>query len=89
MRMIISQARDLIVHVPRASTFIPDDVWSEFLVPRDQVEADAAASADLYTDEVARQAWPQSKIIQAEVSRIVVDVERYDDDSQEEMAAVG
>ena len=89
MTMTTSKARDLLIHVPHASTFIPDDVWSEFLVPRDQVEAEAAASADLYTDEVARQAWPQSKIIQAEVSRIVVDVERYDDDSQEEMAAVG
>lgn len=89
MKMTTSQARDLIVHVPHASTFIPRDVWSEFIVPRAQVEGEAAASADLYTDEMARQAWPQAKIIQAQVSRIVVDVERYDDDCVEEMAAVG
>lgn len=89
MKMVASQAGDLIVHVPHASTFIPGDVWSEFLVPRAQVEAEAAASADLHTDEMARQAWPQAKIIQAQVSRIVVDVERYDDDSKEEMAVVG
>ena len=79
----------LIVHVPHASTNIPDDVWQEFLVPKDQVNAEALASADLYTDEMARQAWPQAKIVQAQVSRIVVDVERYDDDKREEMAAVG
>ena len=77
------------VHVPHASTFIPEDVWPEFIVPRDQVEAEALASADLYTDEIARQAWPDATILQAEVSRIVVDVERYDDDAKEEMVAVG
>lgn len=89
MTMPASQARDLLIHVPHASTFIPDDAWPEFLVPKDQVEAEALASADLYTDEMARQAWPQAKIVQAQVSRIVVDVERYDDDTKEEMAAVG
>ena len=89
MTITAPQVRDLLIHVPHASTFIPEDVWSEFLVPRDQVEAEALASADLYTDEMARQAWPQAKIVQAQVSRIVVDVERYDDDNKEEMAAVG
>ena len=89
MTIAAPQVRDLLIHVPHASTFIPEDVWSEFLVPRDQVEAEALASADLYTDEMARQAWPQAKIIQAQVSRIVVDVERYEDDIKEEMAAVG
>jgi N-formylglutamate amidohydrolase len=79
----------MLIHVPHASTFIPEDVWREFLVPKDQVVAESLASADLYTDEMARQAWPQAKIVQAQVSRIVVDVERYDDDTKEEMAAVG
>lgn len=89
MKTVNSKSRDLIVHVPHASTFIPCDVWSDFVVSRAQVEAEATASADLHTDEMARQAWPQAKIIQPQVSRIVVDVERYDDDSNEEMAAVG
>lgn len=79
----------LIVHVPHASVAIPDDNWSEFLVSRSEVEDEALASADLYTDEMARQAWPNAQIIEAKVSRIVVDVERYDDDGKEEMAEVG
>lgn len=89
MTMATSQVRNLLIHVPHASTFIPEDVWREFIVPKDQVDAEALASADLYTDEIARQAWPQAKIVQAQVSRIVVDVERYDDDTKEEMASVG
>jgi N-formylglutamate amidohydrolase len=79
----------LVVHVPHSSLAIPDDVWSEFLVPRAAVEAEALASADLYTSEMARQAWPVADTVEAEVSRVVVDVERYDDDNQEEMADVG
>lgn len=83
------QPFNLLVHVPHASVFIPEDAWPEFLVPRDQVEAEALASADLYTDAMARQAWPHATIVEAKVSRIVVDVERYDDDKKEEMSAVG
>lgn len=79
----------LIVHVPHASTVIPDDVWPEFLVARDLVEREAEVSADLFTDLMAREAWPNAEIIDASVSRTVVDVERYDDDALEEMAQVG
>lgn len=79
----------LVVHVPHASTKIPADVWPEFLVGKDKVEREALASADLHTDRMAREAWPNAEIIEASVSRIVVDVERYDDDALEEMAQVG
>lgn len=79
----------LVVHVPHASTYIPEDVWPEFLADRLQVDDEAFASADLYTDLMAQQAWPGADIVEAAVSRIVVDVERYDDDLQEEMAEVG
>ena len=81
--------RKLVVHVPHASTYIPEDVWPEFLSDPLQVEDEAFASADLYTDLMAQQAWPGAYIVEAAVSRIVVDVERYDDDLQEEMAQVG
>lgn len=79
----------LVVHVPHASLEIPEDVWPEFTVPREEVIVEARASADLYTDLMAREAWPSATIVEATVSRIVVDVERYDDDSAEEMAREG
>ena len=55
----------LIIHVPHASTYVPDDVWPEFLVGRDQVEYEVIASADLYTDCIAKEAWPEAEIIEA------------------------
>lgn len=80
---------NLVVHVPHASTRIPEDAWPEFTVGRDLVELEALASADLHTDRMALEAWPDATIVEAPVSRIAVDVERYEDDDLEEMARVG
>ena len=67
---------NLAIHVPHASLRIPEDAWSEFLIDRDAVEREAVTSADLYTDQMALEAWPNAEIVEATVSRIVVDVER-------------
>lgn len=80
---------DLVVHVPHASLSIPENVWPQFLRGREDIASEAHASADLFTDVMAQQAWPDATIVAAEVSRLVVDVERYDDDAVEDMAAVG
>ncbi len=79
----------IVVHVPHASTFVPEDVVEQFQIPRAALEAEAQTSADLYTDLLAHAAWPNAQIIAAPVSRLVVDVERYADDTQEVMAHVG
>ena len=79
----------LVIHVPHASTYIPADAWPEFTIDQAAVELEAKTSADLYTDLMAKEAWPAATIIEAEVSRIVVDVERYEQDVHEEMAQVG
>ena len=79
----------LVIHVPHASTEIPETVWPQFLVSREAVQEEATVSADLYTDILAAQAWPRAVHVVAPVSRIVVDVERYADDELEDMSKVG
>lgn len=79
----------LIVHVPHASTYIPDEMMSQYLLSSRDVREEAIVSADLYTDILAESAWPEAKIVCAEVSRIVIDVERYSNDADEVMSQVG
>lgn len=79
----------LVIHVPHASTTIPPAVRDQFTLSAQALAAEARLSADLLTDELARAAWPSATIVEAGVSRLVVDVERYADDRDEPMAAVG
>ena len=80
---------NICIHVPHASTAIPDELRNDFLVKQDELDAEARISADLYTDLLAKEAWQNAHIVDAKVSRIVVDVERYPDDAQEETTKVG
>jgi N-formylglutamate amidohydrolase len=78
-----------IIHVPHASTRIPERYRAPFLLSDDALIAEALTSADLWIDALARAAWPGAEIIKASVSRIVCDVERYADDTKEPMAEQG
>ena len=74
---------------PTCVNCIPDELRSDFLVKQDELDAEARISADLYSDLLAKEAWQNAHIVDAKVSRIVVDVERYPDDAKEEMSKVG
>ena len=84
-----SKDHNLLVHVPHASTYIPENLRKDFIVENDLIDKESNISADLYTEQLARQAWPLATIIEAKISRIVLDVERYEDDSKEIMAQFG
>ena len=78
-----------IVHVPHASTFIAIEVMDQFLLSPNELAEEAMTSADLYTDILAKAAWPNAQILTAAVSRVVIDVERYSNDAEEIMAKYG
>jgi N-formylglutamate amidohydrolase len=86
--MLINPER-LLIHVPHASLIIPARDRSDFLISDSELLREARTSSDLHTDALARAAWPAARIIEAEVSRLVVDLERFEDDELEGMSVVG
>ena len=79
----------LVVHVPHASMRIPRSVRNQFILSPEELFDEVMDSVDLCTDDLARSAFPEAEIVEADVSRIVVDVERFADDSMETMSSVG
>ena len=80
---------NICIHVPHSSTAIPEELRGDFSITDDELDVEATVSADLYSDLLAKEAWQNAHIVDAQVSRIVVDVERYPDDAKEEMSQVG
>jgi N-formylglutamate deformylase len=80
---------NIVVHVPHASTHVPNELRAQFLLSADALLDEAIQSADLYTDDLSRCAFPNATHIIADISRIVVDVERYEIDAEEVMAKQG
>jgi N-formylglutamate deformylase len=77
----------LILHIPHASRRIPRDARHAFLGPPAQLRQELLRMTDAYTDELF--ILDGAARILAPVSRLVVDVERFPDDADESMAAVG
>ena len=78
----------MIIHVPHSSVFIPPEYAQEFVLSEKEMTAELLFSTDFDTDKMF-EASPQRVLHIAEVSRLVCDVERFLDDHQEAMAAVG
>jgi len=81
----MDHAQTLILHIPHASTTIPDRTG--YLVDEATLQAEQLLLADLHTDELF--ANPTDIAIVAPFSRIFCDVERFADDALEVMAGVG
>jgi len=78
-----------IFHVPHDSTWIPDAVRPQFALSGDELSEELLKMTDHFTAELFTRNIPPEQVVCSEVSRLVVDVERFDDDNQEEMANVG
>jgi N-formylglutamate deformylase len=82
-------SQNMIVHAPHSSIEVPERFRNQFVVDDQELKEEAVNSADLWTDVLASEAWPQATMVTPPISRIVVDMERYADDSLETMAQVG
>jgi N-formylglutamate deformylase len=79
----------VVLHVPHDSTCIPSSVREQFLQNDAELNAELLCMTDHWTFDLFGHGVPAHQIIRAAVSRLVVDVERFDDDSQEVMAVRG
>jgi len=81
----------LLVHLPHSATSIPPGQRPAILLGNAALERELLALTDWYTDELfapaVRAAGGVAVVYRC--SRLVVDPERFADDAQEEMAAVG
>jgi N-formylglutamate amidohydrolase len=76
-------------HIPHDSTFIPDDVRNQFALSEKDLEEEILLMTDHHTLGLFGQRVPVQQVICAPVSRLVLDVERFEDDKLEPMAQRG
>ena len=79
----------MILQLPYTSTFIPGDLCQDFLLSDKELLEALNRTTDHATDAIFQQAFPEAKAIVFPVSRLVVDPERFSDDSLEPMIRVG
>ena len=79
----------VVLHVPHDSVEVPTEVRSQFLLGDAELAAELRRMTDHQT--LALFACPVSSaaVVRAPVSRLVVDVERFEDDQQEPMSTRG
>ena len=76
----------MILHLPHASTLIPEDLRDEFLLSDEDLQEELNRITDHATDLIFQQAFPKANAIVFPVSRLVVDPERFSEDFQELMS---
>jgi N-formylglutamate deformylase len=79
----------LLVHVPHDATAIPAEDRRDFLLSEAELRAESLRLTDAHTAALYAEGLPPEDFVRAEVSRLVVDVERFADDTQEPCARVG
>ena len=76
----------VVIHVPHSSHLIPDEFRGQFGCSQQQIDGAHLALVDHDTDVMASGFTP---VVQFPFSRLLLDVERFWDDSAESMAAIG
>ena len=79
----------IVLHIPHASTRIPDDVRQSFVIDDAQLELELLRMTDHFTDALFLVPPAVATSVIYPVSRLVCDPERFADDSKEPMSARG
>ncbi len=79
----------LFIHIPHDSVVIPAHERMEFLISNDDLDREILRLTDWHTGALYAEGVAADDVLRAEVSRLVVDVERFAEDRLERCAAVG
>jgi N-formylglutamate deformylase len=79
----------IIIHVPHSSTFIPPEIRKDILLSDNELQSELLTMTDWYTEEFAAIDEKYGNIIKYGFSRLVVDPERFRDDTNEIMSTTG
>jgi N-formylglutamate amidohydrolase len=79
----------IIIHIPHSSTQLPINIRREMLINDNELESELLKMTDHYVDELAEDSRGYVSLIKFPYSRLVVDPERFRDESKEIMASVG
>lgn len=79
----------VVLHIPHDSTVVPAEVRTQFLLTDSALTFELQRMTDHFTHLLFAERPGDAAVVRAPVSRLVVDVERFADDSVEPMAARG
>lgn len=79
----------LLTHIPHDSLVIPASERADFLIPAEDLRQEQLRLTDWHTGALYAEGLAAADVLRAEVSRLVVDVERFADDRLERCAEVG
>jgi len=78
-----------VFHVPHDSQLIPSNIRSQFSLSVEELEDELLKMTDHHTLALFTRGVSKAQIVHSKISRLVVDVERFADDTQESMSKVG
>lgn len=79
----------MLLHIPHYSTYIPKEYRDLFVISDEALAEEIQLMTDHHTDKMFGLEHPNIKRVSAEVSRLLVDMERFRDDKDESMAEKG
>jgi len=85
----LSVAKWIIFHIPHNSTVVPEQIRHQYIVNDQELERELLLMTDHFTRDLFTSRLANPVTVESPVSRLVVDVERFDNDSHEPMAAIG
>ena len=79
----------IVIHVPHASTVVPAGLRDQFVLSEAELGRELLLVTDHHVDELFALPTDEAVTVRHDVSRLVLDPERFEDDADEPMTRVG